>query len=89
MTFAEFEKLVIRLNDPAWLTDCLKILSKREVDVLRLRYGLFGDGKMRTREYIGSIFNVTRERIYQIERRAVKRMAKVLWEEMQKDRKAK
>jgi len=80
MTFAEFEKLVIRLNDPAGLTDCLKILSKREVDVLRLRYGLFGDGKMRTREYIGSTF---------IERRAVKRMAKVLWEEMQKDRKAK
>ncbi|GCL38589.1 RpoD subfamily RNA polymerase sigma 70 subunit [Sphaerospermopsis reniformis] len=48
------------------LEKVLDSLSPRERDVLRLRYGL-DDGRMKTLEEIGQIFNVTRERIRQIE----------------------
>jgi RNA polymerase primary sigma factor len=48
------------------LESVLDTLSPRERDVLRLRYGL-DDGRMKTLEEIGQIFNVTRERIRQIE----------------------
>jgi len=48
-------------------------LSPRERDVLRLRYGL-DDGRMKTLEEIGAIFNVTRERIRQIEAKALRKL---------------
>ncbi len=48
-------------------------LSPRERDVLRLRYGL-DDGRMKTLEEIGQIFNVTRERIRQIEAKALRKL---------------
>ena len=46
--------------------DVLNSLTPREAKVLRLRYGL-DDGKARTLEEVGKEFNVTRERIRQIE----------------------
>ena len=48
-------------------------LSSRERDVLRLRYGLH-DGRIKTLEEIGRIFNVTRERIRQIEAKALRKL---------------
>ena len=45
----------------------------REENVLRLRFGL-DDGKMRTLEDVGKVFNVTRERIRQIEAKALRKL---------------
>ena len=55
------------------LESVLDSLSARERDVLRLRYGL-DDGRMKTLEEIGQIFNVTRERIRQIEAKALRKL---------------
>ncbi len=55
------------------LENVLDTLSTRERDVLRLRYGL-DDGRMKTLEEIGQIFNVTRERIRQIEAKALRKL---------------
>ncbi|WP_199249582.1 RNA polymerase sigma factor RpoD [[Phormidium] sp. ETS-05] len=55
------------------LETVLDTLSPRERDVLRLRYGL-DDGRMKTLEEIGQIFNVTRERIRQIEAKALRKL---------------
>jgi RNA polymerase primary sigma factor len=55
------------------LEDALKVLSKREERVLRLRFGL-GDGYARTLEEVGQIFNITRERVRQIEAKALKKL---------------
>jgi len=51
----------------------LKTLTPREEKVIRLRYG-FGDGKPRTLEEVGKEFGVTRERIRQIEAKAIRRL---------------
>ncbi len=55
------------------LEGVLGTLSPRERDVLRLRYGL-DDGRMKTLEEIGQLFNVTRERIRQIEAKALRKL---------------
>ena len=55
------------------LEGVLATLSPRERDVLRLRYGL-DDGRMKTLEEIGQIFDVTRERIRQIEAKALRKL---------------
>ena len=55
------------------LEGVLGTLSPRERDVLRLRYGL-DDGRMKTLEEIGQTFNVTRERIRQIEAKALRKL---------------
>ena len=52
-----------------------KSLSEREQTVLRLRFG-WEDGNKRTLEEIGQIFNVTRERIRQVESRALRKLTK-------------
>ena len=49
------------------------LLTDREENVLRLRFGL-DDGKMRTLEDVGKVFNVTRERIRQIEAKALRKL---------------
>ncbi len=55
------------------LDDVLNTLTEREEKVLRLRFGL-GDGYPRTLEEVGSVFNVTRERVRQIEAKALRKM---------------
>lgn len=55
--------------------DMLSELTVKERDVLELRYGL-RDGRGRTLEEVGVIYNVTRERIRQIEVKALKRLQK-------------
>ena len=55
------------------LTDVMKTLTPREAKVLRLRFGL-DDGKARTLEEVGKQFNVTRERIRQIEAKALRKL---------------
>lgn len=51
----------------------LETLTPRERDVLRLRFGL-EDGKARTLEEVGQKFKVTRERIRQIEAKALRKL---------------
>ncbi len=55
------------------LSEVLGTLTEREEKVLRLRFGL-GDGYPRTLEEVGSVFNVTRERVRQIEAKALRKM---------------
>lgn len=55
------------------LGDVLSTLTEREEKVLRLRFGL-EDGRSRTLEEVGKEFNVTRERIRQIEAKALRKL---------------
>ncbi len=55
------------------LIDVLSTLTPREEKVLRLRFGL-DDGRSRTLEEVGKEFNVTRERIRQIEAKALRKL---------------
>ena len=55
------------------LLGVLDTLTPREQKVLRLRYGI-DDGKSRTLEEVGKVFNVTRERIRQIEAKALRKL---------------
>ena len=55
------------------LTDVLSSLNERERKVLEMRFGL-GDGYSRTLEEVGRQFQVTRERIRQIEAKALRKM---------------
>ncbi len=55
------------------LTEVLDTLTDREQQVLRLRFGL-DDGRARTLEEVGKVFNVTRERIRQIEAKALRKL---------------
>ena len=55
------------------LTEVLDTLTPREEKVVRLRFGL-DDGKTRTLEDVGKEFNVTRERIRQIEAKALRKL---------------
>ena len=55
------------------LDDVLGTLTEREERVLRLRFGLI-DGRQRTLEEVGKEFNVTRERIRQIEAKALRKL---------------
>ncbi len=55
------------------LEEVLSTLTDREANVLRLRFGLI-DGRSRTLEEVGAQFNVTRERIRQIEAKALRKL---------------
>lgn len=55
------------------LIEVLDTLTEREEKVLRLRFGL-DDGRSRTLEEVGKVFNVTRERIRQIEAKALRKL---------------
>ena len=66
--YAEHDMLKQKLNE------VLNDLSDRERRVIMLRYGLGEDGKTHTLEEVGKEFNVTRERIRQIEAKAIKKL---------------
>ena len=55
------------------IVDILETLNPREAKVLELRFGI-GDGRPRTLEEVGKVFGVTRERIRQIETKALKKL---------------
>ncbi len=55
------------------LFEVLESLTPREQEVLKLRFGLV-DGKIRTLEEVGQVFDVTRERIRQIEAKALRKL---------------
>ena len=55
------------------LVEVLSTLTEREQKVLRLRFGL-DEGRARTLEEVGKVFNVTRERIRQIEAKALRKL---------------
>ncbi len=67
------EDAVSRLILKEEVLKALDQLTTREADVLRLRYGL-EDGRQRTLEEVGQIFKVTRERIRQIEVKALRKL---------------
>jgi RNA polymerase primary sigma factor len=72
--------LPVLKNDPTTgktfrqqLAKVLKTLTYREREIIKLRYGL-GDGYSYTLEEVGHIFKVTRERIRQIEKKAIRKL---------------
>ncbi len=65
--FASLELLREQINE------VLKTLTPREEQVLRMRFGL-ADGRQRTLEEVGQEFNITRERIRQIEAKALRKL---------------
>lgn len=68
----------------AQLREVLETLTDREERVLRLRFGL-DDGRSRTLEEVGLEFNVTRERIRQIEAKAIRKLRYPIRSKMLKD----
>lgn len=69
---AAFNKILEDERDDA-LAAALNTLTEREADVLRYRFGL-ADGTERTLREIGDVYGVTRERIRQIEEKALKKL---------------
>ena len=55
------------------LKEILGTLTEREADVLRMRFGMY-DGRTHTLEEVGQLFGVTRERIRQIENKAIRKL---------------
>ena len=55
------------------LLKSMKILTEREQMILKLRFG-FDDGRPRTLEEVGKVYSVTRERIRQIEEKALRKL---------------
>jgi len=64
---------VIRINLREKIEEALKSLTEREASVLTMRFGL-GDGNEHTLEEVGQQFKVTRERIRQIEAKALRKL---------------
>jgi RNA polymerase sigma factor (sigma-70 family) len=67
------EEIVVEEEMKQALNDVLETITPREEKVIRLRFGL-DDGKERTLEQVGNVFGVTRERIRQIEAKALRKL---------------
>jgi len=63
------------------VTRCLEVLSERELEILRLRFGLNGDTQEKTLEEVGEKLNVTRERIRQIQNSALAKLRRRMLKE--------
>ena len=73
-SLVDIEKMASQMTEiKDKIDEVLKELTDREERVLRLRYGL-DDGRTHTLEEVGKEFNVTRERIRQIEAKALKKL---------------
>lgn len=64
---------VIHINLREHIEEALKVLTDRESKVLKMRFGLDGE-KEHTLEEVGNLFKITRERIRQIESKALKKL---------------
>jgi len=64
---------VIHINLREQIEEALKLLTEREAKVLKMRFGL-GDGNEHTLEEVGQQFKVTRERVRQIEAKALRKL---------------
>lgn len=71
------DSLVSEENLQLDMTKMLQTLSQKERDVLILRYGLDSSGQKRTLEQVSNYFDVSRERIRQIENRAISKLKKL------------
>lgn len=67
------DRVMRQMDLKAAMEEALSTLTKREAEVLRLKYGLI-DGKVRTLEQTGDMFNITRERVRQIESKALRKL---------------
>lgn len=67
------EYKVLKKTSEEEVEKSLEILTDREQDVIRLRFGL-GGNESKTLEEVGAYFNVTRERIRQIEAKALRKL---------------
>ncbi|MGD0782442.1 MAG: RNA polymerase sigma factor RpoD [Candidatus Aminicenantales bacterium] len=65
--------VVININLREQIDEALKSLTEREAKVLKMRFGL-SDGSEHTLEEVGQVFKVTRERIRQIEAKALRKL---------------
>ena len=72
-TAPSLEELIIEKESNNTLLNIINTLRPREQVVLKLRYGL-EDGNRRTLEEVGKIYQLTRERVRQIERIALKKL---------------
>ena len=70
---ASVESLVINSGLHEEILEVLQGLNERERDIIILRFGLY-DGEGKTLEEIGNMYHVSRERIRQIEKRALKKL---------------
>jgi RNA polymerase primary sigma factor len=71
--FLNPEELVLKGELKLLLEECLEELKEREREVLKHRFGWY-DNRIKTLEEVGKIFGVTRERIRQIEAKAIKKI---------------
>ena len=67
------ESITMRIILREELLRAMDILTEREQMILKLRFG-FDDGRPRTLEEVGRVYNVTRERIRQIEEKALRKL---------------
>lgn len=67
------EELIIKQESNDTLLNIVNTLRPREQIVLKLRYGL-EDGNRRTLDEVGQMYNLTRERVRQIEKMAIKKL---------------
>ena len=68
------DQAIVQFELDQQMQELLKDLSEREAGIIKFRYGLV-DGKAHTLEQTGKAFNLTRERIRQIEKNVLKRLA--------------
>ena len=69
------DSIVAKISLTKKLNKAISILNERERNVIRLRYGI-GEKDIQTLDQIGKFYNVTRERIRQIEKEALKKLAR-------------
>jgi RNA polymerase primary sigma factor len=72
------DDIFVRISQREKIDEALKSLSEKEAAVLRMRFGI-GSGYDHTLEEVGEKFRVTRERIRQIEAKAVKKLSRSKW----------